>query len=59
MAGKIIVRNFTTLTDFSALVRAGLYLAGQKEEAETNGVHCKVFENRRGETVVKITEDWK
>lgn len=32
--GKITVRNYTTLTDYAALLRAGMYLAGKKEEAE-------------------------
>lgn len=33
MPGKITVRNYTTLTDYAALLRAGMYLAGKKEEA--------------------------
>lgn len=32
MPGKITVRNYTTLTDYAALLRAGMYLAGKKEE---------------------------
>ena len=27
--GKITVRNYTTLTDYAALLRAGMYLAGK------------------------------
>ena len=57
--GKITVRNFTTLTEFSALMRASLYLAGRVEEAEENGFRLKVTQNRRGGTVVKLTEDTK
>ncbi len=54
--GKITVRNFTTLSDFSALIRAGLYLAGRIEEAEENGFCYKVSKDRRNGVVVKITE---
>ena len=57
--GKITVRNFTTLTEFSALMRVSLYLAGRVEEAEENGFRLKVTQNRRGGTVVKLTEDTK
>lgn len=56
MRGKITVKNFTTLTDFSALCRASLYLAGRKDEATENGIMIKVSETRRGGTTVKITE---
>ena len=38
MPGKITVRNYTTLTDYAALLRAGRYLAGYKKEAEENGI---------------------
>jgi len=59
MPGKITVRNFSTLTEHAALLRAGLYLGGKQEEAE-QGKDCryrfKVMENRRDGMVVKITE---
>ena len=51
MPGKITVRNYTTLTDYAALLRAGMYLAGKKEEAEDN-----VTESERHGVVVKIAE---
>ncbi len=57
--GKITVKNFTTLTEFSALMRASLFLAGRKEEAEENGFQIKVLQSRRGGTVVKLTESVK
>ena len=55
MAGKIVVKNFTTLTDYAALLRAGFYLAGKYEEAEENGYKFKVMDSQNG-VVVKITE---
>lgn len=54
--GKITVRNFTILTDYAALLRAGLYLGGEKEEAEAGGYRFRVSESERHGTVVKITE---
>lgn len=56
MPGKITVRNYTTLTDYAALLRAGRYLAGFKKEAEGNGICFKVTESERHGVVVKITE---
>lgn len=56
MPGKITVRNFTTLTDYAALLRAGRYLAGYHKEAEENGFRFKVTENQRDGVAVKITE---
>ena len=55
--GKITVRNYTTLTDYAALLRAGMYLAGKKEEAEDNGFRFKVTESERHGVVVN--EEWK
>ena len=52
MPGKITVRNYTTLTDYAALLRAGMYLAGKKEEAEDNGFRFKVTESERLGVVV-------
>lgn len=57
MPGKITVRNYTTLTDYAALLRAGMYLAGKKEEAEDNGFRFKVTESERHGVVVKIAEE--
>ena len=54
--GKITVRNYTTLTDYAALLRAGMDLAGKKEEAEDNGFRFKVTESERHGVVVKIAE---
>ena len=56
MPGKITVRNYTTLTDYAALLRAGRYLAGYKTEAEENGIRFKMTESERHGVVVKITE---
>lgn len=56
MFEKITVKNFTTLTDFSALMRASLYLAGKTEEATESGFCFKVQHTRRGGIVVKVTE---
>lgn len=56
MPGKITVRNYTTLTDYAALCRAGRYLAGYQKEAEKGGFCFKVTENERHGVVVKITE---
>lgn len=50
MPGKITVRNYTTLTDYAALLRAGMYLAGKKEEAEDNGFRFKVKINTESAT---------
>ncbi len=56
MPGKITVRNFTTLTDYAALIRAGRCLAGYQNEAEEGGFRIKVTESERHGVVVKITE---
>lgn len=47
----IKIKNHTTLTDFSALFRAALYLSGKKEEAEENGFRFSVRENGVNRTV--------
>lgn len=57
MAGKIVVKNFSTLTDYAALLRAGLYLAGRHEEAEESGFRFKVMNNQNG-VIVKVMESW-
>lgn len=56
MPGKITVRNHTTLTDYAALLRAGMYLAGLHQKAEENGICIKVTESERHGSVIKITE---
>ncbi len=56
MPGKITVRNFTTLTESAALLRAGQFLAGNTELAEDGGFKFKVTEDKRAGTAVKITE---
>ena len=53
--GSIKVKNSTTLTDFSALIRVGLYLAGEVEQATENGFSFQVNGNEVG-TIVTITE---
>lgn len=53
--GVIKVKNRTTLTDFSALIRAGLYLSGNVEEATEKGFQFQVNGNEAG-TVITITE---
>lgn len=56
MPGKISVRNYTTLTDYAALLRAGMLPCWKKEEAEDNGFRFKVTESERHGVVVKIAE---
>lgn len=56
MPGKIIVRNYTTLTDYAALLRAGIYLGGKHGDAEEGGFRFRVTENGGHGVVVKITE---
>lgn len=56
MNRKVTVRNFSTLTSSAALIRAGLYLGGEKETAEDGGFRFKVSESERHGTVVKVTE---
>lgn len=56
MPGKVTVRNYTTLKDYAALLRAGMYLAGKEEKAEDNGFRFKVTESERHGVVVKIAE---
>lgn len=41
-AETIKVRNMTTLTDFSALTRAALYISGHEKEAMENGFSFNV-----------------
>lgn len=53
--GSIKVKNRTTLTDFSALIRVGLYLAGEVEQATENGFSFQVNGNEVG-TIVTIIE---
>ncbi len=57
MPGKITVKNFSTLTEYSALFRAALYLAEKKEDAEKGGFHFKVRQDPKNGLIVKITED--
>mgnify|MGYP004487666065 FL=1 len=56
--GNIKVKNRTTLTDFSALIRVGLYLAGEVNQATENGFSFQVNGNEVG-TIVTITETKK
>lgn len=56
--GNIKVKNRTTLTDFSALIRVGLYLAGEVDQATENGFSFQVNGNEVG-TIVTITETKK
>ncbi len=56
MPGKITVRNYTILTDYAALLRAGLYLGGKHEEAEESRFRFKVTESQGNGVTVKITE---
>lgn len=56
--GNIKVKNRTTLTDFSALIRVGLYLAGEVEQATENGFNFQVNGNEAG-TIVTVTETKK
>lgn len=52
----IKIRNRTTLTDFSALFRAALYLSGDKKQAEENGIRIDVRENFTDQ-VITISEE--
>lgn len=54
----IKIKNRTTLTDFSALIRAGLYLSGNVAEATQNGIEFRVTGNEAG-TVITVTETKK
>ena len=54
--GKITVRNFTTLTDYAALLRAGQYLAGYCREAQEGGFRFRITAGGRNGTIIKITE---
>lgn len=56
MRGKVTVRNYTVLTDYAALIRAGVFLAGRHEEAEQGGYRFRVTEGGRNGVVVKVTE---
>lgn len=56
MPGKITVRNYTTLTDYAAVLHAGMYLAGYQTEAEGGEFRIKVSERERHGIVVKMTE---
>lgn len=56
--GNIKVKNRTTLTDFSALIRVGLYLAGEVDQATENGFSFQVNWSEVG-TIVTITETKK
>lgn len=56
--GNIKVKNRTTLTDFSALIRVGLYLAGEVDQATENGFSFQVNGSEVG-TIVTITETKK
>lgn len=56
--GNIKVKNMTTLTDFSALIRVGLYLAGEVDQATENGFSFQVNGSEVG-TIVTITETKK
>lgn len=56
--GTIKVKNLTTLTDYSALTRAALFLSGHKLHAEEGGFVFSVTKNEVG-TVVKIAEKEK
>ncbi len=55
---NIKVKNRTTLTDFSALIRVGLYLAGEVDQATENGFSFQVNGSEVG-TIVTITETKK
>ena len=57
MPGKITVKNFSTLTEYSALFRVALYLTEKKEDAEKGGFLFKVRQDPKNGLIVKITED--
>lgn len=54
--GTIKIKNMTTLTDYSAIIRVGLYLSGNEEEAKGNGFDFKVSGNEVG-TVITVMEE--
>lgn len=53
----IKVKNMTTLKDFSALFRVGLYLSGNVEDAAEGGFTFEVGTKFTGVTVVVIREE--
>lgn len=54
--GTVTVKNQTDLTDFSALIRCGLYLAGQTDEAEAGGYRFNRKNTLTG-TIVRIEKE--
>lgn len=55
--GTIKIKNKTTLTDFSALFRVGLYLSGNVEDAVEGGFTLEVGTKFTGETIIVIREE--
>ena len=49
--GNVTVKNCTDLTDFSAVIRAGMYLAGQTSTAEAGGYRFERKDTLTGTTV--------
>ena len=55
----IKIKNKTTLTDFSALFRAALYLSGDREQAEGGGIRIYARENGIHRTIMVTEGDGK
>lgn len=53
--GTIKIKNMTTLTDYSAIIRVGLYLSGNEKEAKENGFDFNVSSNEIG-MIVTVRE---
>lgn len=54
--GTIKVKNLTTLKDFCALFRVALYLAGDVEQAQENGVRIHMARSKKTFTLTEEEE---
>ena len=54
--GTIIIKNMTTLTDFAAAMRVGLYMADAIELAEEGGFQFEKDKADAGKCVIAIIE---
>ena len=54
--GTIIIKNMTTLTDFAAAMRVGLYMADAIELAEEGGFQFEKDKAVEGKCVIAIIE---
>ena len=54
--GTIIIKNMTTLTDFAAVMRVGLYMADAIELVEEGGFQFEKDKTVAGKCVIAIIE---